>query len=132
MIANKETPQVPSHFDMRVTRLRYRHPMEPNFRRVVYQMLTQDNEATRVLVCYEWATEPHLLQVRIADLYKTLLLRCCAESAQRYAQVLVEPPANSDYAECVHFGRRARLGSSANGACCCRAATYVDNAHDAS
>lgn len=55
---------------MRVTRLRYRHPMEPNFRRVVYQMLTQDNEATRVLVCYEWATEPHLLQVCILDLIK--------------------------------------------------------------
>ena len=47
---------------MRVTRLRYRHPLEPNFRRVVYQLLSPDSEASRVLVCYEWATEPHLLQ----------------------------------------------------------------------
>ena len=53
---------MPTHYDMRVTRLRYRHPLEPNFRRVVYQLLSPDSEASRVLVCYEWATEPHLLQ----------------------------------------------------------------------
>jgi hypothetical protein len=65
IISKSSRYQVPTHYDMRVTRLRYRHPLEPNFRRVVYQLLSPDNEASRVLVCYEWATEPHLLQVRM-------------------------------------------------------------------
>ena len=46
-------------FDFKVTRLRYRHPVEKNFLKTIYTISTPRGIPKRSFVAYEWHAEPY-------------------------------------------------------------------------
>jgi hypothetical protein len=46
-------------FAFKVTRLRYKHPVERNFHKIVYQITTVAGVHKRTLIAYEWHAEPY-------------------------------------------------------------------------
>ena len=50
---------IPPKYDGRLTRMRQKHPLEPNFHRWTYCLWSQDGECTRALICYQWLCPPY-------------------------------------------------------------------------